>query len=64
MEMSGIRKNILLNLIHRNGGVTDAKEYFGQVGTSKWRCQGCKRTFWLSRHAENGGVRDGKEYFG
>ena len=32
-EMSGMQKNIFVQLIHRNGAVTDAKEYFGQVDT-------------------------------
>ena len=30
MEVSRMRKNILVEQIRRNGGVRDAKEYFGR----------------------------------
>ena len=43
-----MRKNILVGLIRRDGGVKDAKEYFGRVDTKKWRCGGCARVFWSS----------------
>ena len=33
IEMSMMRKNILVEWIRRNAGVTDAKEYFGRVDT-------------------------------
>ena len=33
MELSQMRKNILVELLRRNGGVSDAKEYFGRVDT-------------------------------
>ena len=33
MEMSRMRSNISVELIRRNGGVTDAKEYHGRVDT-------------------------------
>ena len=50
--MSGIRTNILVKWVLRNGGVMDAKEYFGQVDTKKWRNQGSARIFWSSRYLE------------
>ena len=73
-----MRKNILDEKIRRNGGVGDAQEYFGRVGTQKWRCRGCAEIFWtrryvkmeVSRMRKNISVekirRDGsaKEYFG
>ena len=31
MEVSGMEKNILVELTRRNGGVTDAKEHFCPV---------------------------------
>ena len=29
-----------------NGGVKDAIEYSGRVGTNESRCRGCDRIFW------------------
>ena len=47
-----MQNNILVENIHRNGGVRDAQEYFGQVDTYEWRCQRSTRIFWSSRYVE------------
>ena len=52
-----MRKSILVELICRNGGVRDAKEYFDEVSRMG------KNIFVKLIH-RNGDVRDAEEYFG
>ena len=43
MQLSGMRKNILVKQIHRNVIVRDAQEYVCRVGMQKCSCRGCAR---------------------
>ena len=52
MEVSRTRKNILVELIQRNGVVEDVIEFFGRVDTKKLRYRGCDGIFWSSRYKE------------
>ena len=44
--------NTLVELVRQKCGIEGAPEYFGRVGTRKWRNGGCARMFESSRYAE------------
>ena len=63
MEVSRILKNVLVELIRKNGGVTDAKEYLGRVDDVEMEVlRDAKVYLGRSRCIEMLGVTNAKEY--